>query len=160
MSSMQNDHARNVAQVRSLMQLIFFAVFIAGMIFALPTMLVLTLGLLPTLVAFVVDVHPRKYAARCVGFLNFAGTLPFLVSLWTGHHTLISAMKILTDVYAWLVIYSAAAVGWVIYAGMPSVAGILMAINAARRIRRLDAARKKLIAEWGEGIDRTGRPAA
>jgi hypothetical protein len=161
MSTIPNRHGGQrrenpAAGVRSMAQMLFFGVFIVGMIFALPTMLVLTLGLLPTLVAFVVDMHPRKYLARSVGFLNFAGTLPFLVSLWTSHHDLISAMKILTDVYAWLVIYSAAAVGWVIYLGMPQVSGFLMEINAARRIRALDARRRKLIAEWGDEVDRTG----
>jgi hypothetical protein len=161
MSTLESRRQKAQAQamsLRSIAQFVFFGLFIAGMLFALPTMLVLTLGLLPTLVAFVVDVHPRKYAARSVGFLNFAGTLPFLISLWSGHHDLISAMRILTDVYAWLVIYSAAAVGWIIYLGMPSVAGFLMEINAARRVHKLDAQRKKLIAEWGEDIDRSARP--
>lgn len=138
-------------------QMLFLGMFVAGMVFALPTMLVLTLGLLPTLVAFVIDMHPRKYAARSVGFLNFAGTLPFLINLWSGHHDLISAMKILTDVYAWLVIYSAAAMGWIIYYGMPSIAGYIMEFHAARRIRKLEAERKKLISEWGEEIDRVRR---
>ncbi len=138
-------------------QMVFLGLFVAGMLFALPTMLVLTLGLLPALVAFVVDLHPRKYAARCVGFLNFAGTLPFLVKLWSGQHDLMSAMKILTDVYAWFVIYSAAAVGWLIFLGMPNVSGFIMEIHAARRIRKLEAERKNLIKEWGEEIDRTRR---
>lgn len=157
MSRIQNRPVQGQRAGSSLAQLIFLGVFIAGMIFALPTMLVLTFGLLPTLVAFVVDLHPRKYAARTVGFLNIAGTLPFLVSLWSGHHSLIEAMKILTDVYVWFVIYSAAAVGWILYLGMPSVAGFLMEINAARRVGKLDAERRKLIEEWGEGVDRTGR---
>lgn len=142
----------------NLFQFLFFGAFIAGMIFALPTMLVLTIGLLPTLVAFVVDINPRKYAARSVGFLNFAGTLPFLVTLWSGSHDLVSAMKILTDVFAWLVIYSAAAGGWLIYMAMPSFAGFLMEFHAARRASALEAQRAKLIKEWGEGIDRNRRP--
>lgn len=107
------------------------------------------------MVAFVVDLTPRKYAARSVGFMNFSGTLPFLLSLWSGPHDLVSAMKILTDVYAWLVIYSAAGAGWLIFLGMPSVAGIIMQIHSARRIRTLESRRKKLIREWGEDIDRT-----
>jgi 1,4-dihydroxy-2-naphthoate octaprenyltransferase len=153
-----NDHAARAARARSLTQMIFFGAFILGMMFALPTMLVLTLGLLPMLVAFVVDMNPRRYAARSVGFLNFAGTLPFLISLWTGKHDLISAMKILTDVYAWLVIYSAAAMGWLIYLGMPSVAGFLMQFHATQKIRHLEQARKKLINEWGEAVDRNRAP--
>jgi 1,4-dihydroxy-2-naphthoate octaprenyltransferase len=155
MSTTQNKGKTENA-VRNLAQFIFFGVFIAGMIFALPTMLVLTLGLLPTLVAFIVDAHPRKYAARSVGFLNFAGTLPFLVTLWSKNQNLIEAMRILTDVYAWLVIYTAAAAGWIIYLGMPSVAGFLMELTAARRIRKLDAERRRLIQEWGDGVNRAG----
>ncbi len=143
-----------VAARRTLAQMLAFAAFIGGMLFALPTMLVLTLGLLPTLVAFVVDLHPKKYAARSVGFLNFAGILPFLVVLWSGRHDLLSAMRILTDVYAWLVVYAAAAMGWLVYLGMPSVAGFIMQIHAARRIRVLETRRKALIREWGEDIDR------
>lgn len=158
MGQQNNDMASRAARARSLYQMIFFGVFILGMMFALPTMLVLTLGLLPTLVAFVVDMNPRKYAARSVGFLNFAGTLPFLISLWTGQHDLLSAMKILTDVYAWLVIYSAAAMGWLIYLGMPSVAGFLMQFHATQKIRHLEHARKKLINEWGEAVDRNRAP--
>ncbi len=155
MSTIQNK-GRPTSAGSSLAQFIFFGAFIGGMVFALPTMLVLTLGLLPTLVAFIVDAHPRKYAARSVGFLNLAGTLPFLVTLWSKNHNLIEAMRILTDVYAWLVIYAAAAVGWIIYLGMPSVAGFLMELTAARRIRKLDAERRRLIKEWGDGVNRAG----
>lgn len=156
MSNIRQRRARaRTDKGRSVLQFMFFSAFIGGMLFALPTMLLLTMGLLPTLVAFVVDLHPRKYAARSVGFLNFTGTLPFLVTLWSGSHELVAAMRILTDVYAWLVIYSAAAVGWLIYLGMPSVAGFIMQIHAGQRIRTLEVQRKKLIAEWGEDIDRT-----
>lgn len=134
------------------LQMLAFGVFIAGMIFALPTMLVLTLGLLPTLVALVVDLHPRKYAARCVGTLNFAGVMPFLVQMWTDSHSLYAAMEIITDLYAWFVIYSASALGWVCYLSMPWVAGLLLEINTAHRIRRLEARQKHLVAEWGEEV--------
>jgi hypothetical protein len=152
MSARQKNSSERLASAKNATQFVLLAIFIAGMVFALPTMLVLTLGLLPTLVALVVDMHPRKYAARAVGFLNFAGTMPFLFKLWFGTHSLVAAMKILTDVFAWLVIYSAAGMGWLIYLGMPQVAGFLMEMNASRRIRRIDARRATLIKEWGEDI--------
>jgi hypothetical protein len=152
MSSRQKNSSERLASGRNATQFVLFAVFIGGMVFALPTMLVLTLGLLPTLVTLVVDMHPRKYAARAAGYLNLAGTLPFLFKLWFGTHSLIAAMKILTDVFAWLVIYSASAMGWLIYMGMPQVAGFLMEVNASRRIRRIDVRRATLIKEWGEDI--------
>lgn len=150
--------SRPMTASQRLAQVLFFGVFILGMLFALPTMLVLTVGLLPTLVAFVVDLHPRKYATRAVGFLNIAGTLPFLISLWTGPHSLMEAMKILTDVVAWLVIYASAAFGWVLHLWMPTVAGFILQANAVRRLRRLESDQKRLVAQWGKGIESHGAP--
>ncbi|MEE8563155.1 MAG: hypothetical protein V3S92_05995 [Alphaproteobacteria bacterium] len=121
----------------------------AGLAFALPTMLVLAVGLLPTLVALLVDVHPRKFAAWSVGFLNCAGLMPYLGDLWINNHTVEGAMGVLTDVVAWLVIYGAAAAGWMVYRGMPVVGGMILEIKAQGQIRRLRAERQKLIDEWG-----------
>lgn len=133
-------------------QLILGGLFVAGLMFALPTMLVLSIGLLPTLVAMVVDSHPRRYAARAVGAMNVAGILPFLVGLWQTGHGVVSAMEILTDVFAWLVIYSAAALGWLLHLGMPEISGLLMQISSRRRIRRLEARQRRLISEWGPEV--------
>ncbi len=121
----------------------------AGLAFALPTMLVLAVGLLPTLVALLVDVHPRKYAAWSVGFLNCAGLMPYLGDLWIKNHTIEGAMGVLTDVVAWLVIYAAASAGWMVYKGMPVVGAMILEIKTRGRIRRLKAERQKLIDEWG-----------
>ncbi len=50
---------------------------------ALPTLLLLVVGMAPTLVAFfIVDRHPAKYVSRTVGYLNFAGCLPYALDLW------------------------------------------------------------------------------
>ena len=124
----------------------FFAV---GLAFALPTMLVLAVGLLPTLVALLVDVHPRKYAALSVGFFNSAGLMPYLGDMWLNKNTIEGAIGGLTDVVAWLVMYAAAAAGWMVYKGMPVVGGMILEIKAQGEIRRLKAERRKLIDEWG-----------
>ena len=54
-------------------------------VIALPTVLLLVVGMAPTLVAFfIVDRHPSKYTTRAVGYLNFAGCLPYAIDLWRG----------------------------------------------------------------------------
>ena len=121
-----------------------------GMAFALPTMLVVTVGLLPTVVALLVDMHPRKYAAWSVGFLNFAGLIPYLGDLWTKNNTIEGAMAVLTDVLAWLVIYGAASAGWMVFKWMPVVGALILEIKTQDEIRRLKAERQKLIHEWGQ----------
>ncbi len=129
--------------------LFIMALFAVGLAFALPTMLVLAVGLLPTLVALLVDLHPRKYAAWSVGFLNSAGLMPYLGDLWLNNNTIEGAMGVVTDAVAWLVIYAAAAAGWMVYKGMPVVGGMILEIKAQGEIRRLKAERQKLIDEWG-----------
>jgi hypothetical protein len=45
---------------------------------AMPTLVLLMVGMLPTLVAFfIIDRHPAKYTTRTIGYLNFAGCLPY-----------------------------------------------------------------------------------
>ncbi|MCH8098641.1 MAG: acyl-CoA synthetase [Proteobacteria bacterium] len=127
---------------------------VAALILSLPTVVLLFLGLLPALVAFIVDDNPRKYAAKCVVVTNFAGAWFFLLRLWTGDHSLTEAMAILTDVYAWLLMYSAAALGWLCYLWFPSIAALFMEMTAGRRIAGLKLKQKKLIEEWGEGVVR------
>jgi hypothetical protein len=123
----------------------------AGMAFALPTMLVLSVGSLPTVVALLVDVHPKKYAAWSVGFFNLAGLMPYLGDLWIKNHTIEGAVGVLSDLLAWLVIYAAAAAGWMVYKGMPVVGSAIMEIKTKGEIRKLRAERQKLIQEWGHG---------
>ena len=127
---------------------------VAALVFSLPTVVLLFLGLLPAMVAFIVDDNPRKYATKCVVATNFAGTWFFLLELWTGDHSLAEAMAILTDVYAWLLIYSSAALGWLCYLWFPSIAALFMEMTAGRRIAGLRSKQKKLIETWGEGVVR------
>ncbi len=127
---------------------------VAALVLSLPTVVLLFLGLLPAMVAFIVDDNPRKYVTKCVVASNFAGVWFFLLRLWTGEHSLAETMAILTDVYAWLLMYSAAALGWLCYLWFPSIAALFMEMTAERRIAGLKLKQKKLIKEWGEGVVR------
>ena len=53
---------------------------IALAITALPTFIILYGGMLPTLVAFLVDNQPGRYLFRTVGVSNAAGVIPFVQS--------------------------------------------------------------------------------
>src|SRR3954469_25210120 len=81
-----------------------------GLIF-LPSTILLTAGMIPTAVAYVVDRDPDKTAPMTVGGLNLAGVVTFLISLWQAGHTMAALTKVLTDPFAWLVMYGAAALG-------------------------------------------------
>ncbi|MEE8515039.1 MAG: hypothetical protein V3T02_00220 [Alphaproteobacteria bacterium] len=136
----------------SIIQLLFGAVALGAMIFALPSFLLLVFAMLPTFGAYVIDYNPNRSLTRSVGFLNFAGAWPFLLQLWTGSNSVIQSVKMLTDPYAWLLIYSAAALGWLFYLGFPSLGLVFQDYSAEQQAKSLRIARKKLEVEWGDEV--------
>jgi hypothetical protein len=131
----------------------------AGLLF-LPTTLLLTVGLLPAVVAFAVDRDPEKYAAIAVGPLNFAGLLPFLLELWQGANSMAQLEQIAARPANWILVYGAAAFGWSIYTALPpAVAGVLVS-RRRRKIEELKAKRMRLVSEWGEEVTGAAPPPA
>jgi hypothetical protein len=126
-------------------------VFGLALVFALPTFLVVAVGMIPAMVAFFIDRNPKKHFGICVAGLNFAGVAPFLAELWDRHNSVGTALKILGDVYAWFVMYGAAGVGWVLYLCLPGVVAGFLAIRAESRIADLTKTRARLAREWGIG---------
>lgn len=120
--------------------------------FSLPTVLLLFCTMLPTLVAALCDRGTNRFAWLCVGGLNFSGVAYYLFDLWFGSHTMDHAIEILTDVLALIIIYGAAALGWLLYLAMPPVIAAFLSIAAQRRIAQLKANQRKLIDQWGESV--------
>jgi Flp pilus assembly protein TadB len=103
---------------------------------ALPLCLLVIGGMLPTAVAVVVDHHQRRYLARTVGAMNLAGVMPGALRLWEAGVSFDSLQQVIDSPYNWLVMYGAAAIGWVLYFCVPPVVAMV-------------------IEEWGEEV--TGR---
>lgn len=122
------------------------------LLLALPTTMVLAIGMAPTMTAFIGDRTPGRFLTKCVAGMNFAGVIPSLYHLWATGHDLSTAMKVVTDVYAWLLMYGAAAMGWALFMGLPGAVAMFRALNAKRRIYVLMEKQKDLINEWGDCI--------
>lgn len=128
-----------------------------GLIF-LPSTILLAAGMIPTAVAYVVDRDPDKTAPMTVGGLNLAGVVTFLISLWQAGHTMAALTKVLTDPFAWLVMYGAAALGWAtlgwaIYYGIPPAVAGWVVLRAEARIAQRIKEQQDLIALWGTEVN-------
>ena len=97
-----------------------------GLVVALPSVLLLVIGMSPTLVALLVDDSDGFGAGHSVGALNLCGVVPIFGQLWTGNHSLDGLVVIMSDVYTWFFMYGAAALGWLLYLAMPTVVTILL----------------------------------
>lgn len=123
----------------------------AGLI-VLPTSILFGIGMIPTIVAYVVDRDPEKSAPITVGGLNFCGCMPFAIDLWKHQHTLGAAAKIFADPLAWLVMYGAAAVGWGLYYGIPPLVAGMEVTRAEKRVEVLKGKKVALVQEWGPDV--------
>lgn len=119
---------------------------------ALPTALLLVIGFAPTLGARIGDTAPGKYLTKCVFWMNLAGVAPFLFELWGRGNDMATAIAIVTDMFAWLLMYGAAGMGWLLFLGLPGAVAMSRSLNAKRRIYVLRERQKELINEWGEVI--------
>ncbi len=118
---------------------------------ALPMVMLILIGMLPTIVAYIIDRNPQKNAAFCVGGMNLIGVFPYIIDLWSDISFAL-ATNILTDVFAWAVMYGAAGFGWMLYSSLPPVIANILTAISQRRIAQLRAKQRRLIEEWGEDI--------
>ena len=118
----------------------------------LPTTLVFVIMMAPTWVAYVTDRSRDKHLALSVGMLNFAGTLPAIIELWSRGQSHPTAMLLIGDVFVWAAAYGAAAFGWGIFAVMPTLVGGFHRMTTEARIKGLVDQQKALIAEWSGAV--------
>ena len=115
---------------------------------ALPTFIIVYGGMLPSMVAFLVDERPGRYLFRTVGVTNAAGVIPFLAdSLHYGSN----AGMIVSPVGAidtWLTIYGAAIAGWVLVISVPILWQMGFEMVLEMRIRRHQTAREAIAQDW------------
>jgi hypothetical protein len=119
---------------------------------AFPFCMLFAAGMLPSGVAAIVDRHAGRYLTAAVALLNLAGmAVPVLTLLKLGA-SLAAAFQVLGDPRNWLIIYSAAGLGWVLHAAMPTLARVIIDMRAEREERRLKRRAEQLTEEWGAGI--------
>ncbi len=133
-------------------KLILFMILLGCVVpFGVPTLLV-CLGLLPTLVALVTDADEKRSSLATIGYLNFAGVLPFLVELWQKGQTMEAAWAIVRDPFSWVVMFGAAGVGHLILYTVPAIVASMVLMKQESRLRTLREGIAQLEAIWGADV--------
>lgn len=118
----------------------------------MPSCILLALNLSPTIVAYAIDRSREKYLSITVGLLNFSGSLPALLRLWTEGQTYEVALRVAGDPFNMLISFGAAAVGWCIYLAMPIILAHYYTLTSSTRLRILQQRQEILIEAWGDEI--------
>jgi hypothetical protein len=119
---------------------------------ALPLCLLMIAGLLPSAVAVVIDRHRRRYLARTVGAMNLAGVAPGALRMWEVGISFSSLQQVIENPFSWLVMYGAAAIGWVLYFCVPPIVAMVIEVKVDETRRKLENRAKTLVEEWGEEV--------
>lgn len=119
---------------------------------ALPTAILFVIGLVPTVVALLVDKNREKYAAISVGSLNFCGVMPAAFELWRSGHSLGLTFHLLAEPLYWLSMFGGAALGWMIHLTVPSIVAASIAVKTRGEIADHKRAQEKLREEWGPDV--------
>ena len=144
---------RQAPKTTGALRLFFFGLAFIGLAtFAAPTCVLLLVGMVPSIVAYVVDRSERPMLAFTIAPVNLAGLMPYLLQLWTGRDTMPTVVHLLTDVYVWLVIYLSAGAGWLLFLGMPMIIAIVLGRSLDRRKSRLETLQSRLKADWGAEV--------
>jgi hypothetical protein len=118
---------------------------------ALPLVLIVAAGMMPTVAVTMIDRRPR-YLSYTVGAMNFAGVFPFLLAVAEGPMSMPAAAAKLADPPTWLVMYGAAAAGWLVCGATPMLARAGIELQAFQRRRALEALGKAIREEWGPEV--------
>lgn len=118
-----------------------------------PTTSIILVGMLPTLVAYLVDNSLEKNKTLTIGAMNFAGCFPYLLSLWKGENTLNAALSYLENPKTIIFIYSIAALGYIINWLVTMGISTILKQRSHMRIERIKSEKKKLKDRWGDKVN-------
>lgn len=117
-----------------------------------PSCIVLVVNMAPTLAAYVFDKSREKYLAITVALLNICGTLPALAALWQEGQSYDAALSLIASPFHWLMAYGAAAIGWLVYLGLPPILGHYYGITSGARLHNHQRKQQVLVEVWGDEV--------
>jgi hypothetical protein len=137
----------NAAVARML--LIFFV--IAGLVF-LPTTVLLLVGMLPTVAAFLASIKGNIARAYSVAATNFAGCFSYLIELWSSGHTFENSFQILINPISIIAMYSAAAFGYLLDWVLSGMVAAFIQQKGKSRLSAIKDRQKDMIEQWGHKV--------
>lgn len=147
-----NQGNKQISQISMASKILIFLLGIYLFVLSPFAVLFLLLGMLPGIVASMIDRRKGKLASKTVNAFNFIGLAPFIRDISMSQDPVGVSQQMLSDIYVWLLVYSAAGFGWVMLWIMPQITVVFFIAKVTFRVERLKSEQNKLIEEWGERV--------
>jgi len=110
------------------------------------------LGMLPAILAIIVDKGAGRFGSQTISACNFIGILPFLFDIGVNYEKSIAATEAMKDPYTWMIIYGFAIIGLMLIYVLPNITAIIFTIKAESKLKRLTQEQEKIANEWGDQV--------
>lgn len=117
--------------------------------------LILAVGMIPTIVAAVVDRTKGHVRSMTVGAINFAGCAPFIVEVFKKGNDLALAVNYIIQPRTLVVMWMAAAMGYMIDWAMTGIVSSIMVQRAKNQMKNIEKDQKSLVSRWGVEVTGT-----
>lgn len=114
--------------------------------------LFIIIGLLPSIVAYYMDISTKHYSFQAIFMCNICGMLPFIARILQHGPSSAVMNSIMGTALNWFIIYGAAMIGLWLVAICPMIAQIWITRYNIAQIHRLERLQKKIESEWGHEV--------
>ncbi len=131
-----------------ILQLLIVISVLSAIIFSAET-IILAVGMIPTLVALIVDRSEHKIRAASIGMLNFAGCMPFMVEVFNKGNNIETAVSYVLQPRTIVVIYFAAGMAYMINWMMVGLLSSILVQKTKKRVKEIGTLKAELVERWG-----------
>ncbi len=136
------------------MQILLIAFFFMSLLFS-AVAIILVVGMIPTIVAGIVDKSRGHIKTLTVGAINFAGCTPFMIEVFKKGNDIETAINYILQPRTIVVMYFAAGMGYLIDWAMTGIVSSIMVQRAKARVKEIQKQQKELTDRWGQEVTGT-----
>ncbi|MFA5593602.1 MAG: hypothetical protein WC989_09865 [Micavibrio sp.] len=135
-------------------QILLIATIMAGFVFS-ATAIIFAIGMIPTIVAAIVDRTEGRLRAMTIGAMNFAGCMPFAIEVFTKGNSIDIAINYIVQPRTIVVMYFAAAMGYLIDWAMTGIVSSIMIQRGRKRLKDIEKSKVEMTERWGPEVTGT-----
>ena len=140
----QETKKRGLIQRLGISPVAFLLSIIISVVF-LPTFILLMGGMMPSMMAYVLDDTKKKSKAKAVSYLNLSGCFIVGMEFWTGDNSVDAALEVFFQPVNWVIMYGMAMFGWVLIRSLDPFIMSYLRLNYQMQQHNLRKRRKFLL---------------
>lgn len=117
--------------------------------------IILFIGMVPTIVCAIVDRTQGKIKTLTIGAMNLAGCVPFVVEVFLRGNNIETAINYIIQPRTIVVMYFAAAIGYLIDWAMTGIVSTIMVQKYKKRLKTIEQEKLVLTERWGLEVSGT-----